>query len=121
MALITPEIKMLSTRMADWLELKAWTSDEHITNIEDIWNALDFGSDAFDFDEEDELKDDFLSRVEAEIRRRVTWLSDSYPFSIISNGSELKLSNTLSVGQLSYLLCLRLSLADTDLLSDAPP
>lgn len=103
--------------LADWFELVALK--EGIIRFEDYLDeaeACDTPSE--DIDLEERAQENTFDKVLEEIRRRKQWLGPAYPFSIKDGGYSLCLATELSPGMDSYLLCLWLSVVDSEIIQD---
>lgn len=121
MQLETPAETMPLTSLADWLEFAAWKAPNKEVSVNELWSAFDIASDAYEsYEDEDMARDDLLSRASAEIVIRSDVLGKAYPFIMDKEGETLSLSPLLNLGQLAYLLCLRLSLKETSLIVGGP-
>lgn len=110
----------LSTRYADWLELRVLTEKYHQVPLSSLWDAaLLVNDDYADNSEEDEEKEDLIARANAELMRREKALVNAYPFTLSEDGIYLSLRESLSPGACCYLLCLWLSIPATEVVDQS--
>jgi hypothetical protein len=111
--------------ISDWFELYVLCSRFRNANFSYLSRAWDKRRNSEDSNPEgkgvdtghdgDEL---FLEQVLSEIRKRVDFLGDSYPFEFTDANEGLTLAKDLTVGQTVYLLCLLLSNNDNSQIFD---
>ncbi len=109
--LITPQPSGSKAILADWLEFRAiLAGNASFSELPRAWEE-EFG------DEEDDnierLNEETPNIIFEEIKKRIQFLSESYPFTLTDLGIALK--EPLTEEQASYLLCLHLSIAETQL------
>ena len=124
-----------AARLVDWLEFRTLLHEFGETPLEFILDAIgiseDAPVDAFEEDDpddvtvgmnEDTAREQVFGRVEREIERRMEALRDAYPF-VLTDGMLHFCLNDTKYGQLSYLLCLRLSIPMSSVLDETilPP
>ncbi|MDD5435884.1 MAG: hypothetical protein PH343_10690 [Nitrospira sp.] len=118
MSFVIPEPESPRTQLADWLELKAIATKTGEIRIDALWDAEDFADDFQEEDIEDSNRETLSSKATEEILCRCDIMKESYPFTITADGRYLQLKDNLTPGGLTYILCLRLSLAETDIIDD---
>lgn len=118
-----------AVRLVDWLEFQAIVHEYHEAPLELLLEAMGISEDgpvdAFDDDpgevaeiiNEDTVREDVIARAEREIERRLATLNSAYPFFLEDSVLRYVL-DPAKVGQLTYLLCLRLSLPLSEALVD---
>src|SRR5262245_1873978 len=125
MRLNAPDLNSRRTRLADWLELRALTTQQ--APVSDIRSQLRRTSDGrgspkdFDIDADDNgepeitdrTADDLEERVCDELTFRQETIGDSYPFALVSSpdgrSNRLQLKGTwhdITSGELIYVFCL---------------
>jgi len=123
-ALNLPQLKASPAMLADWIELRTLADPEgffRLNNLKRFWDthrAMEDSDPEGKFSREQETdefgvsggdEDVFLDAVIDEIAARAKALGAAYPFAIPSEGLTVRLADTLSVGQHTYLFCLLLT------------
>jgi len=117
--LIPPQLDSPATRLADWLEIYALSTEYRECPVEKLWEAIDLPEDSFHSDEsEDVEREQMLGRVSREIERRIETLKSAYPFEITGGGTHIIHKADLNPGILTYNLSLRISLNLTGIIAD---
>ena len=105
--------------IADWFELHVLASEFGISGINDLQRMWDTRRNA-EGDSPDGRTDDipgndgdeqFVEFILIEIRERIEYLDDAYPFEFNATGQSLQLKSEIDLGQYVYLFCLLLSSA----------
>ncbi|QJT10214.1 hypothetical protein [Oceanidesulfovibrio marinus] len=122
-----------AARLVDWMEFRAILHHYNECALDELWESMGIAEDTYqdalenlDPDDvtaicnEDTEREQVLGRIEREIDRRVEALRidsthSAYPFKLEDSALQFELNSTIP-GQLSYLLCLRLSLAMSNVL-----
>lgn len=116
--MIPPQPDLPATRLADWLELYALTTDYRACAVEKLWEAMELPENALDNETEDIEKENLLGKAYREIERRIESLDEAYPFRISDRGATIVCEQNLNPGMLAYLLSLRISIKSTGIVAD---
>ncbi|MHC1791812.1 hypothetical protein [Solidesulfovibrio sp.] len=121
-------LETAAARLADWLEFQSIMHGYHEASLDLLWEAMgiaeDAPVDAFDEEDPDDViigmsedteRERVSARVERELERRMEALGPAYPF-VLEGGVLRFVLDTHKEGQLTYLLCLRLSLPLSEVL-----
>jgi len=111
MSLSAPSHEDHPTVLADWIELKALSSEYGRAEISLIRSIIDISQDheAEDIGDYDAFEDAIVARVAAEFSARQKIIGEAYPFVISDGGSVLKLRDEVQLGGTVYLFCLIMS------------
>jgi len=110
--------------IADWLEFQVLCSEFNSCSVSNILRMSDEDQDTenVNIGEQDALNEQCVEKAINEILFRITSLEASYPFELISDGSELVIKNNLGPGAYTYMYCLFFSHVNRDdvLIPDPP-
>lgn len=113
MYLNDPDQSAPAEYMLDWLELRVLRSRDHTAPLDDLWLSWNEQFGSLPDGEDDIQRDTMRSALDTELARRQKALGCAYPFDV--QESMLCLASEITCGGWCYLLCLRLSLAETQL------
>ncbi|MDY0035564.1 MAG: hypothetical protein RBS05_06605 [Zoogloea oleivorans] len=105
--------------VADWFEFHVITSEFGTASFNELQRMWDTRRNAEgaspdgrrDVSTGNDGDEQFVETILNEVRERIEYLNDAYPFEFNTSGQSLQLKNELGVGQNVYLFCLLLSSA----------
>jgi hypothetical protein len=112
--LAIPDTTVHVTKLADWLELNALSSQDGRVGFGTLLSAADMSKEGQpeDIADDDTSDETLVLSAQREIKHRFQVIGNDYPFRIAENGQSMHVVANISDTGVAYLLCLFLSHAN---------